>query len=131
MSLHTGVFRGQHPHSKVLSPSDPRMWVDKRENERWIWDEKYAGSMDDLADGYNPIAQNNGLKGGQSLEAHSKLKRYQAIRKQAESSALTGSNKFSAVRRPSSRSHSPPRIHHAFAMRRRPPLPTTSSRSPK
>ena len=62
MSLHTGVYRGQHPHARIHSPSDPRTWADPKQIERFIWDEKY---VEPLAEGYSPIAQYNGIKGGQ------------------------------------------------------------------
>ena len=40
--------------------------------------QKFSGGTDD-ADGFNPIAQTNGLKGGQNYEAHARIKNLERI----------------------------------------------------
>jgi len=105
----TELHRGQHPHrpdgymgggrydpvtKRILRGADPREWDDKIELERTYWQEKYAG---DLSDGYNPIAQYGGVKGGQTLELHNKLKRQEQQRKAAELAASGQGNKFAAT----------------------------------
>ena len=54
----------------ILRDTGPSTWSNPIENDRTRWEERY---VDELADGYNPIAQSSGLKGGQSAEGRQKV----------------------------------------------------------
>lgn len=69
------------PITNRFAETDPRQWDDKHELERSYWMEKYAG---DLAEGYNPIGQYDGIKGGQTLEVHTRIRLQEQQRKQSE-----------------------------------------------
>eukprot|EP00325_Prymnesiales_sp_UTEX-LB-985_P030642 CAMPEP_0174725166 /NCGR_PEP_ID=MMETSP1094-20130205/44931_1 /TAXON_ID=156173 /ORGANISM="Chrysochromulina brevifilum, Strain UTEX LB 985" /LENGTH=191 /DNA_ID=CAMNT_0015926521 /DNA_START=70 /DNA_END=645 /DNA_ORIENTATION=+ len=83
----TELHRGQHPHAidDILKDTGPSTWTNKIENDRTRWEERFVA--DEIADGYNPIAQYNGLKAGQSAEARQKISHFDSLLKQKEAKA--------------------------------------------